>query len=112
MSTSTRADRPQSAPSPPQGVGVGLRSNQRINHMEPTQLRLSPRCCARTRSATSCQSPAMPNGRCRLHGGKSPGAPKGNRHSLKHGRFTAKAIERRRMVSALVRSMRETAEMV
>ncbi|MGO8839738.1 MAG: HGGxSTG domain-containing protein [Methyloceanibacter sp.] len=23
-----------------------------------------------------CQSPAMPNGRCRMHGGKSPGAPK------------------------------------
>ena len=75
-------------------------------------MHLSPRCCARTRSATSCQSPAMPNGRCRLHGGTNPGAPKGNQHRFKHGRFKAEAIERRRMVSALVRSMRETADMV
>ena len=27
---------------------------------------------------TPCQSPAMANGRCRMHGGTSPGAPKGN----------------------------------
>src|SRR3954469_8729924 len=37
-----------------------------------------PRCGARTRSRRSCQAPAMPNGRCRMHGGTSPGAPKGN----------------------------------
>ena len=30
---------------------------------------------ARTRSRNSCQAPAMPNGRCRMHGGMSPGAP-------------------------------------
>jgi len=29
------------------------------------------------RNGSECQSPAMPNGRCRMHGGKSPGAPKG-----------------------------------
>jgi ATP-dependent Lon protease len=36
----------------------------------------------------------MPNGRCRLHGGMSPGAPKGNKNALKHGRYTAEAIAR------------------
>ena len=29
-----------------------------------------PRCRARTRRGTECQSPAMKNGRCRMHGGK------------------------------------------
>src|SRR5690625_5197339 len=33
------------------------------------------RCGAKTRSGTSCKNYAMPNGRCRLHGGKSTGAP-------------------------------------
>ena len=43
----------------------------------------SPRCGAKTRKNTPCQSPAMPNGRCRMHGGKSPGAPTGNRNAWK-----------------------------
>jgi hypothetical protein len=34
----------------------------------------APRCGARTRAGGSCQQPAMPNGRCRLHGGMSTGA--------------------------------------
>jgi hypothetical protein len=32
-----------------------------------------PRCGARTRRGTPCQAPAMPTGRCRLHGGTSTG---------------------------------------
>jgi len=51
----------------------------------------------------------MPNGRCRLHGGLSPGAPKGNRNALKHGRYIAEALARRREVAALVRAMRALA---
>ena len=45
------------------------------------------------RSGKPCQSPAMANGRCRMHGGPSPGAPKGNQHAYKHGRYTAEALE-------------------
>ena len=48
----------------------------------------------------------MPNGRCRMHGGLSPGAPEGNRNALKHGRYTAEALERRRQISDLIRAMR------
>lgn len=48
----------------------------------------------------------MPNGRCRLHGGLSPGAPKGNRNAFKHGRYTAEALARRREVAALIRAMK------
>lgn len=34
---------------------------------------LAPRCGARTRSGAPCRAPAMPNGRCRMHGGCSSG---------------------------------------
>ena len=32
-----------------------------------------PRCGAQTRAGMPCRSPAMPNGRCRMHGGASTG---------------------------------------
>ena len=48
----------------------------------------------------------MKNGRCRMHGGKSPGAPKGNRNALKHGRYSAQALASRREVAGLIRDMR------
>jgi uncharacterized protein YjcR len=54
-------------------------------------------------------SPAMPNGRCRMHGGLSPGAPKGNRNAFKHGRYTAEAIAGRRQIAELVRAMKALA---
>jgi hypothetical protein len=38
----------------------------------------------------------MANGRCRMHGGPSPGAPKGNRNAFKNGRYTLEAIAHRR----------------
>jgi hypothetical protein len=42
-----------------------------------------------------------------MHGGKSPGAPKGNRNALKHGLYTAEAIANRRKVGALLRAVRQ-----
>jgi hypothetical protein len=33
----------------------------------------APRCGALTRAGGACRQPAMPNGRCRLHGGRSTG---------------------------------------
>ena len=51
----------------------------------------------------------MPNGRCRMHGGLSPGAPKGNKNALKHGRYSAEVLARRREVAALIRTMRALA---
>ena len=67
----------------------------------------SPRCGARTRKGNPCRSPAMANGRCRIHGGRSPGAPRGNRNALKHGRYSATAIAERRELVALIRSIRK-----
>src|SRR5947208_10755372 len=64
--------------------GEGIERNRRNNPMQSKlPMHLSPRCRARIRTGTACGSPAMPNGRCRMHGGTSPGAPKGNKNALK-----------------------------
>lgn len=44
-------------------------------------------CGAKTRAGGKCGAPAMPNGRCRVHGGPSKGnpAPVGNQYASKHG---------------------------
>ena len=72
-------------------------------------MQTAPRCGARTRSGKSCQSPAMANGRCRMHGGPSPGAPKGNQNAFKHGRYSTQHILERRRVADLIKEMREMA---
>jgi len=63
----------------------------------------APRCGAKSRrnNGAPCKQPAMPNGRCRLHGGKSTGAktPEGKLRSakanLKHGLYTKQALAER-----------------
>ena len=35
----------------------------------------APACGAKTRRRSPCLNPAMPNGRCRMHGGKTPSGP-------------------------------------
>jgi len=46
-----------------------------------------PVCGARSkRTGNPCQQPAMPNGRCRLHGGKTPSGPASP--NFKHGRYS------------------------
>jgi len=75
----------------------------------PMQLLVARRCGVRTRSGPACKAPAV-NGRnrCRMHGGKSPGAPKGNKNAWRHGRYSREAIERRRATRSLIAEMRET----
>ena len=67
------------------------------------------RCGAKTRNGSACRSRVMTNGRCRMHGGASPGAPKGNQNAFKHGRYTAEAIARRRELRDLVQQLRALA---
>lgn len=62
----------------------------------PTQS--SPRCGAKTRRGTPCQSPCVKRAdstyksRCRMHGGAAgSGAVVGNSNALKHGFYTAEA---------------------
>jgi hypothetical protein len=61
------------------------------------------------RRGSHWQLPTMKNGRWRMHGGPPPGAPKVNKNALKHGRYTAQAMERRREIAALLRAMRALA---
>lgn len=66
-----------------------------------SRMHKAPRCGAKTRKGTPCKSPAMPNGRCRMHGGKSTGAP------VKHGRYTKAANAKRKAIAALLKKSRE-----
>ena len=58
-------------------------------------------CGANTRSGKPCQSPGMANGRCRMHGGPSTGAPKGNRNAWKHGAYSAETLAATRYLKAM-----------
>ena len=70
----------------------------------------SPRCGAKTRAGPSCRQPAMKNGRCRLHGGMSPGAPRGERNgNYRHGLRTIEVAEQRRQAAAVRRELRRLA---
>jgi len=73
-----------------------------------------PRCGAHSRrTGRPCNAPAMPNGRCRMHGGKSTGprTPEGLERSRKanwrHGAYSAEAIADRRKAAAAVRALRQ-----
>jgi glucans biosynthesis protein len=66
----------------------------------------APRCGARTRAGTPCRRPALRGRkRCRLHGGLSPGAPRGPKNgNYKTGDWTTDAIEERGWLRSLVQS--------
>ncbi len=93
---------------PPQRLSVRRRG--RLRHGNPSgDFLAAPRCGARTRAGCACRQPAMANGRCRLHGGKSTGArtaaglARCRTASLVHGQRTAEIIDLR---SAAARSSR------
>lgn len=68
----------------------------------------TPRCGARNRQGNPCQCPAMRGKRrCRIHGGKSPGPPKGNRNAWKHGIYSAEAKQERRAILDEIREMKK-----
>ncbi len=71
-------------------------------------MNLAPRCLAKTRRATLCQSPAVRGKRrCRLHGGaKGSGGQKGNQNALKHGKYTADYLAQRKYRKELLRDAR------
>ena len=47
-----------------------------------------------------------------LHGGMSPGAPKGNTNAFKHGHYMAEAIASRREIAKLLRDARALVKQV
>ncbi len=78
----------------------------------------APRCGAKTRKGTPCEAPAMANGRCRMHGGKSTGprTPEGldrsRKANFKHGHYSAESMASRRYISQLLRKSRKTIEQI
>ena len=76
----------------------------------------APRCGAKTRKGTACKSPAMSNGRCRMHGGKSTGprTPEGLERSRKanwkHGHYSQESIEERRLLRQFIKDSKEFLE--
>jgi len=79
------------------------------NGNKPLDLRTLPRCYATAKSTgRRCGNPAMKGKMvCYIHGGKSKGAPIGNRNALKHGNFTAEAFERRYYLRMLLKQSKE-----
>lgn len=71
----------------------------RLAHM-----RAAARCGARTRSGKPCLCPAIRGrARCRIHGGLSPGAPRGEGNgNFKDGYFTCEAVNERKWVKDLI----------
>jgi len=64
-------------------------------------------CGAKTRAGPPCKTPPVRGRRrCRMHGGKSPGAPRGNQYAWKHGEYSAAAIAERRRFSALLKQLK------
>jgi hypothetical protein len=63
-------------------------------------LALHPKCGAKCKQSEGlCRNPALPNGRCRIHGGKSTG-PK-----PKHGQYSKKSRARKKQVQQLIKSL-------
>ncbi len=58
-------------------------------HQARQALAVHPKCGAKCRTGEPCKNPSMKNGRCRMHGGKSTGAP------IKHGQRTKAAAAQR-----------------
>lgn len=70
-------------------------------HQARQALSLHPKCGAKCRSGEPCKNPSMKNGRCRMHGGKSTGAP------IKHGQRTKAALAQRREDRRLIMALRK-----
>ena len=77
----------------------------------------APRCGARCRRTLSCHQPAMPNGRCRLHGGKSTGPRTAaglerlRAAHTTHGMRTAEAERMRKAVRVLMAEAKRLVEL-
>jgi hypothetical protein len=75
-----------------------------------------PRCDARTRSGAKCRAPAMSNGRCRMHGGKSTGPrtseglERMRRANTRHGNYSEESRQLMRAIQLLVAEAQRTAE--
>ncbi len=72
----------------------------------------APRCGAKNRAGGSCRAPAMANGRCRSHGGKSTGPitceglERPRKANWQHGHYSAQAKAERAEARLTMRTLR------
>ena len=91
---------PGKNPMPP----VGNRLRHGVRGGDPTK---AARCGARTRSGDPCRQPAMPNSRCRMHGGASTGPRTADglarlqEARTRHGAYGKEGRAVRKMIRAL-----------
>lgn len=81
----------------------------------PGNLKNGKPCGAKCkRTGLPCQGPAMANGRCRMHGGKSTGprTPEGKERSRrgnwKHGSYSVESQEERREFREMIHQFKRT----
>jgi hypothetical protein len=92
-----------------------LHSRGRLKNGNPSgDYQKAPRCGAKTRSGgCACRQPAMRNGRCRFHGGKSTGArtaagrARCARARRTHGFYSAATVALRRAARSTIRRSRD-----
>jgi len=83
------------------------------NGNPPGDFHTSARCGAKTRQKTLCKQPAMKNGRCRLHGGKSTGPKtktgkeKCRKARLIHGYYSQPSIVKRKKARKMIKEFRD-----
>lgn len=77
----------------------------------PGDFTKAPRCGAKTRAGTPCKCPAMPNGRCRLHGGKSTGPKtkdgkeRSKRGNWKHGEYSVESKKFKKSIQKFLKKI-------
>jgi hypothetical protein len=95
----------------PRHAAPGLKRGRLKNGNPVGDYLAAPRCGAKARAGTCCRQPAMPNGRCRFHGGKSTGprTEAGLRRArtarLAHGFRTAEIIHIRSAAARVGRNL-------
>ena len=86
--------------------------NRDIGPMQGIDSLEEPQTCgAKTRSGAPCRNhPVTGKRRCRMHGGaKGSGGQPGNKHALKHGRYSTEAVHERRDYRELMLAFQQLA---
>jgi hypothetical protein len=103
---------------PPAPTPAGPANRGKLRHGNPSgDFLAAPRCGAQTRAGCACRQPAMANGRCRMHGGKSTGArteaglARVRANRLVHGARTAEIIDLRSAAARHGRALRTLARL-
>jgi hypothetical protein len=131
MDTDAAFTRMLAAAGPLRGVSSAMNAGSGCSQVRGTQTKMSyephahgwrahlakahaaPRCGAKRRDGSSCASPAMKNGRCRMHGGLSTGPrtaeglASSRRAKWKHGHYSADAKAARSEARQTVRLLRK-----